>query len=1251
MAGLAQSAPVTILFTNLVNSSELLQKAGDEKAQRILQAHRELLREAVAASSGQEVKWLGDGLMVAFPSAADAVRCAIAMQRAAHKPVLGERLQIRVGLNVGEPLRDESDYFGTPVVVARRLCDLAQAGQILCRALIAGLLPGREAFTFQDYGELRLKGIPEPVSASEVIYEISQEADLGKASPAPETRTAPVTILYTDLVDSTQLMQRAGDERAQPIFKTHRKLLQEAVAANGGRETQWLGDGLMVTFATAADAVRCAIAMQQGARRHVAGERLRIRIGLNVGELLKDEADYFGTPGLVAQELCDSAKADQILCSGLVAGFLAGRQAFTFLDRGALEVSGVAGPVPISEVVYDIDRPAALLGHPPFVGRRSELEQLDQSLQEATAGQGGLVMLIGEPGIGKTRTTEEFTEIARSMGATVLWGRCLEGEWAPPFGPFAEAIEEYSKVADPDALREDLGSGIGPIARLAPALRERLPDIPEPVALQPDEESFRLLDAVAQFLIAIAGRAPLVLVLDDLHWADMGTIAMLRHVARFAPRHRILLLGAYRDVELDRQHPLAGALGALRRETNFKRIQLKGLESGAVGQFVAAIAEHDTPEALVSAISSETNGNPFFIREILLHLVESGAIHRQDGQWVADARSVDELGIPEGVRQVIGQRLSRLSDDANRLLTAASAFSGEFRFDIAASVAGLDEMAALDAVDEALPAQLLRPGAEPDRYDFTHALVRHTLYTELNPSRQVRLHRQIAEAMERTYGSQATEHASELAYQYHRSAALPGAEAGIAHTLIAADQAEAAYARDEVVTFLRMALELLPQDDVRKPQVLGRQGLALAWTLNSEGALKAATEAGKLIAASEDRDVAADYLAQAAHAMFGAGMTRGAWELTALGLGYAGDRRDATWASLTAYDLLRREAEDPDNPGIPLDSPERREVTRIVEQLPRQDQPGIVPYYSSREDVLVRGGDDDPVALTYLAGELRRGLQVWQRLATQHEEQGQIANAVSDWAQVARSHNALGDFAVAQEACDRGVGLTARLAGPSPQALQIISARLDLRFTLDPDREEYLAETEPLLQQPAAENSWAAAALRAVASLSYAGFGRAEESVRWLGTLVAPLERAPGWATNYTLLPCLCASALWVLERTDHIEVIERNLREKVIAPDFRFPMQDGRMAMAQLAALQGRYDEAVDWFDQARAVLDEQESRPLRAIVDLIQAQMYVRRASPGDGELAQPILESALDQLRDLGMPGWIKRAEQLGALLQGT
>jgi len=387
---------------------------------------------------------------------------------------------------------------------------------------------------------------------------------------------APVTLLFTDLVDSTALLQRVGDERAQRVLYAHRQLLREAIAEHGGREVKWLGDGLLATFASVADGVRCAVTMAQRARRSVAGERLGLRVGLHVGEVLADEDDYVGTPVVLARRLCDRAAAGQILCSSVVTELLRGRQGFAFRAVGPLALKGFADPVLGHEVEYSPDVGAARLRHMPFTGRTSERQRLVQQLEDARSGRGGVALLAGAPGIGKTRLLAEVAEIARAQGALVLRGQCYEGEAARPFGPFAEALGEYVRTAAPEVLRGDLGLHAAPLTRLVPGLRARLPEIPEPVALEPQEERVRMLDAVAQSLLALATRVPAVLVLDDLHWADTGTVALLRHVARFASRARLMVLGAYRDVEVAAHHPLTEALGRCRARRTTCRWRWRG---------------------------------------------------------------------------------------------------------------------------------------------------------------------------------------------------------------------------------------------------------------------------------------------------------------------------------------------------------------------------------------------------------------------------------------------------------------------------------------------------------------------------------------------------------------------------------------------------------------------------------------------------------------------------------------------------
>ncbi|MGH9012052.1 MAG: ATP-binding protein, partial [Acidimicrobiia bacterium] len=947
----------------------------------------------------------------------------------------------------------------------------------------------------------------------------------------PERASALVTMLFTDLVGSTELLSRAGDEDAQRIFRSHHDLLAETAAAHGG-EVKWLGDGLMVAFASVTDALSAAIAMQQAAHRPVAGEYLAIRVGLNAGEALRDEADYFGTTVVVARRLCDRAQAGQILCSDVIAALLGGRPGFVFSELGKLELKGVPVPVGALEVRYETEAAHGLPARLPFVGREPELERLAKTLAETTVGRGGLVMVLGDPGIGKTRTTEELAERARREGMDVAWGHCYEGDWAPPYGPFVEVLEALTASTEPGELRADLGDGGAALAQLVPGLRRVLPDLPEAVPLQPDEERFRLIDAMAQFLVARSHRAPLVCCLDDLHWADHSSVAMLRHVARFAVGQRLLVLGTYRDAEVGPGHPLAEALGALRRDVEYQRVKLAGLEAKSVGQLLDALAEHDVTGAIATAIAAETDGNPFFIKEVLRHLVEEGRFFRgADGRWATD-RPIADLGIPEGVREVIDRRLSRLSGDANKLLAAASLFEGTFRFDVLVRVASLDEDSALDALDEALTAHLLVPAGGIDSYGFAHALVRHTLADALSPSRRGRLHLRVAEALEAAAGDASTvARAGEIAGQYHRAAGLAGAERGVEPALAAATHAEATGAHDEAARFLRMALDLLPEGDSRRARLLSRLGMALAWALAFDEAVPTVVEAGRAIAETEGQPAAGRYLSDAAYACAMAGGITASWDVARHGLAYAAER-DVAWARLVCFDHHRRETENPDHPGVPIDSPERREAARILRDA-RLDALGLAPMeavFDSRAEAL---DSSNLVVMVVWAGDYRRAVRGFETEVASAEAQGRFARAARGSATWSICLSALGEFTEAQAAQDRAQAHIARGAAAMGQLLMAQTVR---SAVLDEGWEELSTTLEPLISTRPPALAWCSGWFCGVAAAAAAHQGDAERALRLLDDLAPWLEQAPGWTINFSKMAYDAAETLWLLERTEHLD-------------------------------------------------------------------------------------------------------------------
>ncbi len=471
----------------------------------------------------------------------------------------------------------------------------------------------------------------------------------------------------------------------------------------------------------------------------------------------------------------------------------------------------------------------------PFVAREKELAALKERLEDAIAGRGFLMMVVGEPGIGKTRLSEELSVYARLRGAQVLLGQCYESDGAPPYIPFVEALRQYVATRPPEALREEMGDAASDLAKLVSEIRGRVPDLPHAPRQEPEAERYRLLEAVSSFLVNGSQSTPLLLILDDIHWADNPSLVLLQHLARRLPSSRILVVGTYRDVDLDRRHPLSEVLGQLRRERLYDRILLRGLDADGVHALIAARAQltatgtTDVPRALATALQEQTEGNPFFIEETIMHLVDIGAIYRQGDRWGSDAAAIQQ-NIPEGVREVIGRRLSRLSDATNQALTFASVVGREFDFDVLQALTETDESALLSALEEALAAQLIGEqrasggAAGAVAYRFTHALVQETLYGELSLARKQRLHLRAGRALEQARAGHLEPLVGQLAHHFYQ-----GNDAARAtdYTRQAGAAAVRVYAWEEAVRYFETALELMEEaggDAAEQAQMLERLG-------------------------------------------------------------------------------------------------------------------------------------------------------------------------------------------------------------------------------------------------------------------------------------------------------------------------------------------------------------------------------------------------------------------------------------------
>ncbi|KKL50189.1 hypothetical protein LCGC14_2307990, partial [marine sediment metagenome] len=428
---------------------------------------------------------------------------------------------------------------------------------------------------------------------------------------------------------------------------------------------------------------------------------------------------------------------------------------------------------PASPAEAPAAEPAPATGQSPlyrrtFVGRETELRQLQAAFDNALSGQGALVMVVGEPGIGKTTLCEQLATYATLRGGRPLVGHCYEeGSLSLPYLPFVEAMRSYVLAREPDDLMRELGSGAAEVARIVSEVRERVEIELSPPG-DPEEERYRLLQAVTAFLRNAATVQPLLIVLEDLHDADRGTLELLTHVARNLAGMRLVIVGTYRDIEVDRAHALSSALAELRRVTTFSRVLLRGLTPDEVQRMMSGIAGQEIAWGLAEAVHRQTEGNPLFIQEVLRYLVEEGLISRDEGQWRPTGETPLAMSIPEGLRDVIGKRLSRLSPDCNSLLSVAAVIGREFSLETLRAVAGMSEEALLAALEEAIRVAVLEEKSRVGeiRYRFAHAFFRQTLYEEMIAPRRLRLHQQVARALEEQYAARAEEHATELAEHF-----------------------------------------------------------------------------------------------------------------------------------------------------------------------------------------------------------------------------------------------------------------------------------------------------------------------------------------------------------------------------------------------------------------------------------------------------------------------------------------------------
>jgi DNA-binding winged helix-turn-helix (wHTH) protein/hemoglobin-like flavoprotein len=477
-----------------------------------------------------------------------------------------------------------------------------------------------------------------------------------------------------------------------------------------------------------------------------------------------------------------------------------------------------------------------------LLGRDVVIAHFATTLESASRGRGGAFMISGDPGIGKTHLLEHCADRARSVGALTLAGRCYEGAGSPAFWPWIQVFRGYFESERALAESRELCTELSEISRILPEVRARFAGIPEPPALEWSESRFRMFDAASRVLLHAAKRTPVVVVLDDLHWADASSLALVQFLAREIRRSNVLLVCTYRDQAITSNERLEQAVGAVLREFAASAIRLDGLTVGQIGRFVQVKLGRAPSDATAAALAQRTGGNPLFLAHLVeLMRAQSSAFPELD---------FGALRLPSEMRDVIGRHVEMLSAECRKFLTVASVVGDEFLAGLVAGVGGLSAEEILGPLEEALDNRVLRKlPKEVGRYEFVHTLIREALYDRMPAEERARVHTSAGEALRRFYGDHDAQHAEELAYQFQRATSAARFEHAVRYATIAADRAFENAAYDKAAELYASALEtstLAASDAASRRKLMLRLGSSLGRDGKLQEASRAFRSAGSL---------------------------------------------------------------------------------------------------------------------------------------------------------------------------------------------------------------------------------------------------------------------------------------------------------------------------------------------------------------------------------------------------------------------
>jgi class 3 adenylate cyclase/tetratricopeptide (TPR) repeat protein len=594
-----------------------------------------------------------------------------------------------------------------------------------------------------------------------------------------------VTVLFTDIVRSTEHVERLGDSRWSELLSEHDTIVRDHLAAFGGQEVSTTGDGFLAVFDLPGSAVRCASAIA----RAMAPLHLDVRAGIHTGEVMFVHGDARGRAAHIGARVMAAAQGGEVLVTNTVRELVAGSD-LVFEDRGDFDLRGLQEPINLYALHVDAAtatppertrepgaRPAlGRLQAPsaPLVGRAGELTQLRAAWERARSGDRQAVFVTGEPGIGKTRLATEIALEAERDGAIVLFGRC-DQDLDVPYQPFVEALGEYVAHCPDADLRAHARRHGAQLARLVPAFAHRLPMLAPLAPADPATERYRLFEACADLLVSASSTHAMLLLLDDVQWAAKPTLLLLRHILRSTEPMALLVLATYRSDEVGMMPSVSDVLADICGEDGVEQLSVEGLTEPEAVDFITSAAGHDLDTRgveLARTLRRETNGNPFFIIQILRHLASAGSLVQRDGRWTYSG-PLGALAIPPTLREVVTKRLRRLPPDAYRALQSAAVIGHDFDLAILAAILRWRDDRLLEALERADRAGLVTEVAGVDhRFAFSHALIRNAIIDGLSVARRAHVHRRVAEEIEAHDGDE-DGHLPELAHHWLAAAPSP----------------------------------------------------------------------------------------------------------------------------------------------------------------------------------------------------------------------------------------------------------------------------------------------------------------------------------------------------------------------------------------------------------------------------------------------------------------------------------------------